>query len=168
MNGIVVGMLSQTDWLAVLDVAVSGTGPGRLGPDGYKLACLLSCVGSQSQSFLKSFLVGNDVIGGQNEHGGCMIAGHNPTRAERDRGGGVAFGRLSDDVLFWKTIKQFAHCAFLFGVCQDQSAVGREQGLRGAPTFLRVESCLKRDAAIVWGGHACSMARSVHRCLRRG
>ena len=160
-------MLSQTDWLALLDVTVSRTRPGWLDPDGYKLTCLVGCVGSQSQRFLKSCLVGNDVIGGKNEHCGCMIAGNDPTRAERDRGGGVAFGRFSDDVLFWKTTKQFAHCAFLFGVCQDQSTFRRDKAFKSPQRFLRAESCRKRGAAVVWGGHAGSMAKSVHRCRRR-
>src|SRR4029453_17569759 len=105
MNGIVIGVLAQTDRLALLDVPVPRAPPSRLDPDGNKLACFLGCVGSQSQRFLKSFLVGNDVIGWKNEHFGFFIAGHAPPRAERDRSGGVAFGRLSDDVLFWKTTK---------------------------------------------------------------
>jgi len=54
MNGIVVGVLTQTDWLALLDVAVSWTRPGWFGTDSYKLTCFLSCVGSQSQRFLKA------------------------------------------------------------------------------------------------------------------
>ena len=58
MNRIVVRVLSQTDWLALLDVAVSGTGPGWFGPDSYKLSCLFGCIGSQRQRFLKSCPVG--------------------------------------------------------------------------------------------------------------
>jgi len=46
-------VLTQTDWLALLDVAVSWTRPGWFGTDSYKLTCFLSCVGSQSQRFLK-------------------------------------------------------------------------------------------------------------------
>ena len=98
MNSIVVGVFSHRDWFALLDVTVSGTGPRRLDSYGYKLACFLSCVGSQSQRFLKSFLIGNDMIGWENDHCGCMIASHNPTRAERDRGRSIPFGRFSDDV----------------------------------------------------------------------
>src|SRR4030095_13105774 len=123
MNRIVVRALSQTDCLAWLYVAVSGTRPSWFGPDSYKLTCFLRCFGRQGQRFVKSRSVGNDMISRKNDHRGSMIASHDPPRAERDRGSGVAFGGFSDDVFFWKSPKQFANCAFLFGVCQYQNAV---------------------------------------------
>ena len=126
-----------------------------------------SAASAAKPAFPEKLLVGNDVISWKNEHCGCMIAGNDPTRAERNRGGGVAFGRFRDDVLFRKTTKQFAHCAFLFGVGQDQSAVRRDKAFKAPQGFFEAESCLKRGAAIVWGRHACSMAKNVLRCLRR-
>ena len=136
MDGVIVGVLAQKDWFALLNVTVAGTGPCWFDPDGDKLACLLSCFGSQGQRFLESFLVGNDVIGWENEHCACMIAGHDPASPKGDRGGCVAFGRFSDDVLFWKTTKQFAHCAFLVGVCQDQRVVRRNNAFKTPQGFF--------------------------------
>src|SRR5436309_1992514 len=89
MDGVIVGVLAQKDWFALLNVTVAGTGPCWFDPDGDKLACLLSCFGSQGQRFLESFLVGNDVIGWENEHCACMIAGHDPASPKRDTAAAV-------------------------------------------------------------------------------
>src|SRR6266849_3073869 len=98
MDRIVVLALSQTDWLALFDVTISGTCPGRFDPDSHQLTCFLGCVGSQSQRFLKSHLVRNDMIGGENEHRGGVIASNDPTTPERDGSSGVAIGGCGDDV----------------------------------------------------------------------
>src|SRR6266513_2005314 len=136
MDGDIAGVLAQEDWLALLYVTVSGTSPCWFDPDGDKLARLLSCVGSQSQCFLESFLVGNDVIGWKNKHCGGVIASNNPASTKGDRGGCVAFGRFSNDVLFWKTTKQFAHRAFLVGVCQDQRVVRWNNAFKASQGFF--------------------------------
>src|SRR5437870_13530340 len=96
MDRVVVGALLQTDWLAVLDVTVAGTCPGRFGPDSYQLTRFLRCFGRQGERFLKSRSVRNDMISREDDHRGGMIAGYDPPRAERDRGVGVALGRLGD------------------------------------------------------------------------
>src|SRR5262249_697960 len=119
MNRIVVGTLSQANCLTLLDVTVSGACPGRFESDGYKLACLFGCVGSQSQRFLQGHPVGNYRTCRENEHGGRVVPGHNPASAKRDRGSSIAFRGFSNDVLFWKTPEQFANFALLFGVRQD-------------------------------------------------
>src|SRR5437763_14795892 len=101
MDGVIVGVLAQKDWFALLNVNVAGTGPCWFDAEGDKLACLLSCLGSQSQRFLESFLVGNDVIGWGDEHGACMMGGPDPASPTGRRSGCVAFCRLSDDGLCW-------------------------------------------------------------------
>ena len=131
-----IGPLSQTDGRALLDVTISGTCPGWFDPDGYQFACLFGRVGSQSQALLKRHLVRDHVIGGKNEHRCCVIASHDPTRAERDRGSGVAFRRFSYDVFFWKTPEQFANGAFLFGVGQDQNAFIRNKTFKTRQRFF--------------------------------
>jgi len=65
-----------------------------------------------------------------------VIASYDPSSPERDRRGSVTFGRFSDDILFWKTLEQFSNCAFLFGVCQDQSAVGRDKAFEAPQRFF--------------------------------
>ena len=119
MNRIVVGTLAQTYRLALLDVPETRAGPGWLDADGDKLACLLRCVGSQGEGFLKGCPVCNQVIGRENKHDGCVIASGYPAGAERDRSSGIAFGWLAYDVLFWEIPEQFANCAFLFCVRED-------------------------------------------------
>src|SRR5258708_7934118 len=125
MDRIDVGALAQTDRLALLDVAESGTCPAWFDADGYKPTCLLGYVGGQGQRFLKSRSVYNHMIGGKNDHDGGVIASCYPAGAERDGSSGVAFGRLRYDILFWKIPEQFANGAFLLRIGQDQSALGR-------------------------------------------
>ena len=76
------------------------------------------------------------MIGGQNEHDGCVIASYDPSSPERDRRGSVTFGRFSDDILFWKTLEQFSNCAFLFGVRQDQNAFMRNKTFKASQRFF--------------------------------
>ena len=64
MNCIVIGAIAQTDRLTLLDVTEPRTRPGWFDADRDKLACLLGCVGSESQRSLKSCSVCNSVIGG--------------------------------------------------------------------------------------------------------
>ncbi len=94
MNCFVVGTLAQTHRLAVLDVPESGTRPCRFDADSHKLACLMGRVCSKGQCFLKGRPICNDVIGWEDNHGGCVIAQRYPAGSERDRRGSVAFGRL--------------------------------------------------------------------------
>src|SRR5882672_11257395 len=75
------------------------------------------------------------MIGGQNEHGGCVIASHDPSSPERDRSSGGTFCRFSDDILFWEIPQQFANCALLFGVIQDQIAFMRSKECKGNQRF---------------------------------
>src|SRR6266487_4320920 len=112
MDRIDVGALAQTNRFALLDVAESGTCPAWFDADGYKPARLLGCLSSQGQRFLKSCPVPNHMIGGENDHDGCVIAGCHPAGAERDCSSSVAFGRLGHDVLLWKVPEQFANGAF--------------------------------------------------------
>src|SRR5437899_1829417 len=102
MDRIDVGALAQTDWLALLDVAESGARPRGFDADGHKPASLLGCVGSQGQRFLKSRSVCNHMIGRENDHDCCVIANCHPAGPKRDRGSGIAFGRLGDDIFLWK------------------------------------------------------------------
>src|SRR5206468_3823982 len=150
MNGIVVWARPQTDRLALLDVAVSRTGPGWFDPDSYQLARFFGCVGSQRQRFLKSRPVGDHMIRGQNEHGGCVIASHDPSSAERHCSSGVTFSGFSDDILFWKTPQQFANCALLFRVRQDQSAFIRNKTLKPGQRFFE-QSLIGNEAQQLFG-----------------
>jgi hypothetical protein len=90
------------DRLTVLDVTVTGAGPGRFDPDGYELSCLLRGLCGQSQDFLKGYAVRNDVIGWKDKHRGGMIASGHPTRAECNRRSGIALGGLCQDIRLWK------------------------------------------------------------------
>ena len=74
MNCFVVGMFAQTHRLAVLDVTESGTRPCRFDADSHKLARLVSRICSEGECFLKRRSICNDVIGWEDNHGGCMIA----------------------------------------------------------------------------------------------
>src|SRR5437879_4687166 len=136
MDRIDVGTLAQTDRLALFDVAESGTCPAWFDADGYKPACLLGCVGSQGQRFLKSLSIYNHVIGGKNDHDGCVIANCHPAGAERDGSSGVAFGRLRYNVFLWKIPEQFANGAFLLRVRQDQNALGRDKAFQACQSFF--------------------------------
>src|SRR5439155_9281293 len=90
------------------------------------------------------------VIGGKNEHRGCVIASHDPTRAERDGGSGVAFRGFSYDVFFWKISKQFANGAFLFGVGQDQNAFIRNKAFKTRQRFFE-QSLIGNEAQQLFG-----------------
>ena len=76
------------------------------------------------------------MIGGQNEHGGCVISSYDPSSPERDRSGGVTFRGFSDDILFWKILEQFPNCVFLFGVRQDQNAFVRNKTFKPSQCFF--------------------------------
>jgi hypothetical protein len=65
-----------------------------------------------------------------------MIASHDPSSAKGNRGSGVAFRRLSNDVFLWKISKQFANCALLFGVRQDQNAFTRDETFKAHQSFF--------------------------------
>src|SRR5262249_12548042 len=136
MNCFVIRALAQTHRLTVLDVTKSGTRPCWFDTDSNKLACLLGCVRSKGQRFPKRFLICNDVIGWENTHGGCMIAHCHPAGPERDCRRGIAFGWFSQNVLVWKIPKQFSNCAFLFYVCQNQTAFGRDEPLETRQRFF--------------------------------
>src|SRR4051794_4149061 len=73
MNCVVVGTFAQTYRLAVLYITESGTRPCRFDADGDKLACLVSRISGKRKCFLKRCAICNDVIGGQDNHRGCMI-----------------------------------------------------------------------------------------------
>ena len=56
-------------------------------------------------------------------------------------------------LLFWKTLgARFPNCAFLFGVRQDQNALGRNKTFKPSRMFLRAKLCRKRGVAVVWAG----------------
>jgi hypothetical protein len=76
------------------------------------------------------------VIGGKNEHDGCVIASCYPAGTERDRSSGVAFGWLAYNVLLWQIPEQFANSAFLFCICQDQNALGRDETFKPLQSFF--------------------------------
>src|SRR6266700_7647105 len=98
MNSIFVVSFSQMNAFVLLDVTESGTRPGWFDADCYKLACLLGCVGSKGQRFLKSRPVGNDMIGGQDDHDGSVIADCHPASAEGDCRRGVTLSRFCYDI----------------------------------------------------------------------
>src|SRR5438552_1905031 len=136
MDRIVVGSLAQTDWLSVFDVAESGACPAWFDADRYKPACLLGCLGSEGQRFLKSGPVCNHMIGWENDHDGCVIANRHPAGAERDCSSSVAFGRLGYDVLRREIAEQFTNGVFLFGVRQDQNALGGDKTVKARQRFF--------------------------------
>src|SRR5437870_9841045 len=140
MDRIDVGALAQTNRFALLDVAESGTCPAWFDADGYKPASLLCCVGSQGQRFLKSLSIYNHMIGGKNDHNGCVIASCHPAGAECDCGSSVAFGRLRYNILLWKIPDQFANGAFLLRVRQDQNALGRDKAFKARQRFFQQSS----------------------------
>src|SRR5882672_7399753 len=90
------------------------------------------------------------MIGGQNEHGGCVIASHDPSSPERDRSSGVTFCRFSDDILFWEIPQQFANCALLFGVRQDQNAFMRNKAFKASQRFFE-KSFVGNEAQQLFG-----------------
>jgi hypothetical protein len=85
---------------------------------------------------LKSYAVCNHVIGRKNEHDGCVIASCHPAGAERDGSGRIALGRLGYNVLLWEIPEQFANCAFLFCVRQDQNALAGDKALKASQSFF--------------------------------
>src|SRR2546421_10866806 len=121
MNQFPVRALSQIDWLTVLDVAESRTGPGRFNSDGDKLACLLGRVSSERQCLLKCLAICNYMIGWKHGHDRSMIAHGHPPCPECDRRGRVAFGRLGYNVPFWKISEQLSNCMFLFRIGKNQN-----------------------------------------------
>jgi hypothetical protein len=76
------------------------------------------------------------MIGGQNDHDGCVIASCHPAGAERDGSSRIAFGWLRYDILLWKIPEQFANGAFLLRVRQDQSALGRDKAFKARQSFF--------------------------------
>src|SRR6266581_2426900 len=94
------------DRLAVLDLTVTGTSPGRFDPDGYELSGLLRGLRRQSQDFLKGYVVRNHMIGRKDKHGCGMIASGHPTCAECNRRSGIAFGGFCHDILLGNEMKQ--------------------------------------------------------------
>src|SRR5882724_333892 len=99
MNGASVGAAPQKYRLSMFDVAEARTRPSRLDPDGDKLACFLRRLCGQGQRFLKCCAIGDDMIGWKHQHRGGVIAGRDPTSAERDRRGRVTLGWFSDNIL---------------------------------------------------------------------
>src|SRR6266513_2882449 len=90
------------------------------------------------------------MIRGENEHGRCMIASHDPASPKRDRGSGIAFRRFSNDVFFWKIPEQFANSALLFGVRQDQNALIRNKTLKARQSFFE-QSFIRNQAQQLFG-----------------
>jgi hypothetical protein len=76
------------------------------------------------------------MIGWENDHDGCVIASCHPAGAERDGSSSIAFGRLGYNVLLWEIPQQFANRVFLFGVRQDQSALGRDKAFKARQSFF--------------------------------
>src|SRR5207248_10567743 len=146
MNQFVVRALSQIDWLTVLDVAESRTGPGRFNADGDKLAGLLGRVSSERQCVLKCLPICNYVIGWKNDHDRSMIAHSHPPCAECDCRGGVAFGRLGHDVLLWKISEQLSNCALLFRIDKNQNLLARDKPIETRKSLF--QSSFLRDAAL--------------------
>src|SRR5262252_2277971 len=90
------------------------------------------------------------MIGGQNEHGSCVIASHDPSSAERHRWSRVTFGGFSDDILLWKIPQQFANRALLFGVRQDQNTFIRNKTLKPGQRFFE-QSFIGNEAQQLFG-----------------
>src|SRR6266850_1703744 len=86
--------------LANLDVAIARGRFGGFdanGDDGLAAAGQIKSVG---KDLLKFFLLGDDVVGGQNGHDACGRAGSDNSRAEGNGGAGVASDGFGDNVLF--------------------------------------------------------------------
>jgi hypothetical protein len=72
-----------------------------------------------------------------------MIARCHPASSERDCRSGIAFGWLGENIFLWETGQQFANCRFLFGVCQNQNALTRNEAFKSSNGF--VEKCVVGD-----------------------
>ena len=69
-----------------------------------------------------------------------MIASGDPTGAERNCRGGVAFGRFGQNISLRKSGQQFTDGRFLFDICQDENAFVRDQALESRHGFLEQRS----------------------------
>jgi len=83
---------------ADMDVAVAGGGFGGLDADGDDGLSAAGEVEGIVQHLLKLFLVGDDVVGGEDGHHTGGGARPDQGGAQGDRGAGVASARFGDDV----------------------------------------------------------------------
>ncbi len=92
------GAVFQRRGRALLDVAETGTGPGRLDPDRDERAGFFRGSRGGLHRFLESGAIFDHVVGRQDHHGRAVITRRDPGRGEGDGRGGVALGRLGHDV----------------------------------------------------------------------
>ena len=122
---------------ATLDVAVGRTGPGRAYADGDESIGFfrdLQCIPHHG-------LVGGGVfyelVGGQHHHHRIRVARGNETDTQRDGGGGVALGRLRENVFRWQHGGDFTNGIDLKGVRQDQDVFERHETFQSADGLLQ-------------------------------
>ena len=119
-----------------LDIAVGGAGPGGLDADGEEGVGAGGGGEGISEDGLESGLVLNELIGGEDGHGGLGVTGGDEADAEGDGGGGVTFGRLGEDVLGGELGGDFADFFFLEGVGEDEDVFERDEAIEAVDGLL--------------------------------
>ncbi len=137
---------------AALNVAVAGAGPGGLDADGDEGAGGGGEFGGAGHDAAVFCGVGDELIGGEDDHGGFGISGGDPADAEGYGGGGVALGGFGEDIFCGEIGEGGADGVFLGGVGEDEDVFPWDEA------FEAIDGLCEEGA----------IAEEVEQLLRRG
>ncbi|MFM2243457.1 MAG: hypothetical protein RLZ97_2313, partial [Verrucomicrobiota bacterium] len=121
---------------AALDVAVGGAGPGGFDADGDEAVR----TAGGGEGVVHDRVVGggvlDELVGGQDHHGGIRIAGGDEADAEGDGGGGIAFGGLGENVSGGQHGGDLADGIDLFVVGEDEDVFEGDEAFEAFDRLL--------------------------------
>ena len=129
-EGLVLCLEAEFGRGAALDVSIGGAGPGGLDADGDEGIGFRGNVETVAEDGLEGVDIVDELVGGEDGHGGVGIPGGDEADAEGDGGCGVAFGRLGEDVPGGEHMGNFADLFLLEGVGKDQDVFDRDESLK--------------------------------------
>ena len=113
LHGLVSGFETESGGWSALDVSIRGARPCGLDPDSDERVGL----GGDGEAVAKDGLEGigvlDELVGGEDGHGGVGIACGDESDAESDGGSGIAFGGFGEDVFGRECGRDFANGFFL-------------------------------------------------------
>jgi len=136
-DGLAAGVVLEVDRGALLDVAEAGAGPGGLNANGNQFAGLLGGGDGGTEGALEGGAVLDEVIGGEDDHGGAVIPEGDPAGAEGDGGGGIALGGLRDDVFGRKACGEGADGGFLVLIGEDEDVIALDEAIEAVNGLLQ-------------------------------
>ena len=113
----------------MFDVAEAWAAPSGLDADGDEFAGFFGGGGGGEEGSLEAGVIFDEMIGGEDDHGGAWGASGDPAGGEGDGGRGVAFCGFGDDIFWGDLWAEGADAGFLVGVGEDEDLLWRDEAI---------------------------------------